>query len=102
MPRVRSAPKFPKYAPPLAPGKFAYDIDLSLAKCNSTLGEIVGRKLHAHFVTGNDTDKVLPHLTCNMGNDFVATVDFDTKTSIRQGLCYCALNFERFFFLLRH
>ena len=45
---------------------------------------------------------MLPHLSCDVGDDFVTALNFDSKPGVCQGLRYRAFDFKCFFFLLRH
>jgi hypothetical protein len=71
---------------------------LSFAECNAAFGEVVGRQFDANAIAGNDSDEVLSHTACDVGDDVVAAFQLDPKSSIGKGFGHRAINFDGFFF----
>jgi hypothetical protein len=59
---------------------------LSFAVNDPALGQIVGRKLDANAIAGDDADKMLAHPARDMGHDNVSTFDLYAKSRVRQRL----------------
>src|SRR5260370_35213278 len=64
------------------------------------LVQVVGRNGNGDDVAGQNADEVLANLARDMGNDFVAGVQFDAKLGVPQGGHDLALDHDCFF--LRH
>jgi hypothetical protein len=75
---------------------------LPLAVSDTTLGQVVGRKLHADLVAWHNTNKVLSHPAGHVGCHNVSTFDFHAESGVSEGLCDHSFDFKSFFFLLCH
>lgn len=60
---------------------------------NSTLGQIVRRHFHFHFVAGKNTDVILAHAAGNMGGDGMAILELHSEGGVRQGIHHRAFKF---------
>jgi hypothetical protein len=45
---------------------------------DASLGQIVGRHFHLHFISSGDPDEVLPHFAADVRKDFVSVLKFHT------------------------
>src|SRR5580658_8980835 len=65
---------------------------------DATLGQVVGRHLDHHFVTGQHSNAILAHFTGGMGDDDVAIGDqLHAEGRIGQQFFYNALELQQFF-----
>lgn len=62
---------------------------------NSTLAEIIRRKLDGHPVALENLDIIHPHLTGNVGEDLMAIFELNEERCIRQRLLDHAIDFDR-------
>lgn len=69
---------------------------LGFAVRNPTLREIVRCQFYGNAVTGDDADKMLPHLAGNMSYDLMAVLEFDAKLSPGEGLNDSSRQFDYF------
>ena len=69
---------------------------------DSTLGQIIGRQLHANFVARNDTDKVLSHAPGDVRHDLGPGLQLDPESRVGESLCNGAFDFEGIFFLAQN
>ena len=70
---------------------------LTFAVGDSALTEIVRGQLDRHAIARHNTDKMFPHLACDMSYNFVAVFKFYSKLSTRKGLYDCSGQFDYFF-----
>jgi hypothetical protein len=75
--------------------------DLTFAKRDPALGEVVGGEFDLHFVAWDNADEILPHFARDMGIHDVATGNLDAEAGVGQGLCNNPLHFKSLFFF-RH
>ena len=61
-------------------------------------GQIVGRKLDGHFVSGKNANKVFPHFARNMSEHLMFVFQLYLKHCVRQRLDHCCDNFNGVFF----
>ena len=76
----------------------ALNVVLTFAIHDSTLGQIVGRKLHPHLVAGDNSDEVLPHLAGHVSQHFHSGLQLHSKPSVGQSLGYRSAYFKRVVF----
>ena len=69
---------------------------LTFAIGDSALRKIVRGQLDRNAVAGDDADKMLPHLACNMSYNFMAVFKFYAKLSPWKGLDNCSGEFDYF------
>ena len=79
-----------------------WDTALSLTIDDAAFVQVVWREFYPHFVTWNNSDKVLSHSARNMGNYFMATIEFYPKLGIGKRLRNNPFYFDRFFFWHDH
>lgn len=72
-------------------------VRLTFAIGDSTLTEIVRRQLNRNAVTGDNTDKMLPHLTGDVSYNLMAIFKLYSKLSSREGLDDDSRQFDYFF-----
>ena len=58
------------------------------------MGQIIRRHLNGYLVTGQDLDKVHSELAGNVCQNGVSVTDIYIEHSIRQRICYDALNLD--------
>ena len=58
------------------------------------MGQIIRRHLYGYLVTGQDLDKVHTELAGNVCQNGVSIADIYLEHSIRQCICYDALNLD--------
>lgn len=63
-----------------------------------TTSQVVGRQLNLDAIAGENTDVVHPHLSGNMGQNFVAVFEFDAEHGVRQRLDDRSFKNDRVFF----
>jgi len=68
---------------------------LFIAVRDTPLAEVIRRKFDGDPIPLQDLDIVHPHLSGNMGEDFVAVFEFHAKRCIRQRLFDHAIDFNR-------
>ena len=68
---------------------------------DSALTEIVRRQLHRNGVSRHNTDEMFPHSACDVGYDFMAVLEFDTKLDPWKRLYNSSSQFDDFF-IYRH
>ena len=61
-------------------------------------GEIVGRELDRHPVTGKNLDIVHPHLSRDKPQDYMSVLEFHPKGSIWEVFDHLSLHFNQIFF----
>lgn len=71
---------------------------LSLAKGNPTLGEIVRGKLDCYSISPQYADIVLAHFAGNMRDNFMPIFKFYLELSVGKGLDDGSFHFNTFFF----
>ena len=71
---------------------------LLLAENDARLGQIVRRKLHRDFITGNDADEMLAHFAGNMREYVALPGQIDSKHRSGQHLGYRSFHYDLFFF----
>lgn len=71
---------------------------LSFSIDDSTSVQIVGRNFHDHSVAWHDTNKVLPHLTGDVGHDDVTIFQLYAKLSVCECFDDIAFYLDCFFF----
>ena len=76
--------------------------DLALAVDDTAFGQVVGGKLDAYAVAGDDPDKVFSHTARDVGHNDVSTFDLDAEARIGERLRDDAFDFECFFLLICH
>lgn len=81
---------------------FNPDFSISDAKCDPTLGQVVGRDFQLNPIARNDFDIVFAHLPTDVCDHLAANVELDTESGICQSLFDSALDLDRFFFSLLH
>ena len=59
-----------------------------------TLSQIIRRHLNGYFVTGQNTNEIHSEFAGNVGQNDVSVADVDFEHSIRQCICYDALNLD--------
>src|SRR5689334_21569852 len=67
------------------------------AKDDATAREIVGSQFDSHFIAGQDTDVVHPHLAGDVPQHYMAVLELHPECRIRQGLHDLPLHLYRFF-----
>src|ERR1700733_5357400 len=65
---------------------------------DATLGQVVGRHLDQHFVTGEHADAVLAHAAGGVGNDLMLILELDAEGGVRKQLRHDTGKFQQFFF----
>jgi hypothetical protein len=65
---------------------------------DSTLGQIIGRKLNPDLVSGHDTNKMLAHSASHVSQNFVTGFQFNLEPRIGQCLHNGSFNFKRIVF----
>ncbi len=71
---------------------------LAFAIDDSTLGQIVRRKLDPDLIARDNSDEVLPHPAGDVRHHFRSRVQLDPEPRIGERLCNGALDFEGLFF----
>jgi hypothetical protein len=69
---------------------------------NPTLAQIVRRHFHGNPVTGRDLNEMFAHFARNMGQNLMATGQFDTIHRGRQDLDDRAIYLNQIFFIPCH
>ncbi|GEM_PF-2750446 len=64
---------------------------LGFAIGDSALTKIVRCQLDRNAVSGDDSDKMFPHLSGDVSYDLMAVLELDSKLSSRKGLLYRTL-----------
>ena len=57
--------------------------------------EVVRRQFHRHLVSRQDADVVHPHLSGDMGEDFVSVLELDTEHRVGKWFNHGSLNEDR-------
>ena len=72
---------------------------LSFAIDDATLGQVVRRQFHPHFVARDNSDEVLAHASSDMCHDLGPGLQLHAESSIGQRLCDGAFDLEGLFFI---
>jgi len=70
---------------------------LRFTENDAGLGKVVRRQFNLHFVTGNDANKVLSHLSGDVGQDILAVGQIHTKHGSGQDCRHGSLDFNGIF-----
>jgi len=73
------------------------NVRLPFAIGDSTLTKIVRSQLDRNAVTRHDSDKMLPHLACDVSYNLMAVFKLYSKLSPREGLDDYTRQFDYFF-----
>jgi len=66
--------------------------DSTQTENNPPFRGIIGRHFHLHLVSNDKTDEAFPHLTGDMGKDFVAAGEFNLKHGACENGRDCSFN----------
>ena len=67
-----------------------------MAETDTPLSKVVRGQLDIDTITRDETDKIAPHATANMGDDNMTIFELDSKLGIRQRLNDFAGEFNHF------
>ena len=69
-------------------------LNLLASPCDPALGQVIRRHLNGYFVTGQDLNEIHSELAGNVCQNGVSVADVNFEHSVRQSICYDALNLD--------